>query len=219
VGASQISVISGLSVVPQAGSFQTQPARAGLPFLELPVVNADTGQPAIYAGSTALLNGQNLGISPSGLQLTLNDIPLQVTASNPTQLSFVVPNGFPTGPATLRLNNGTANSFPVIVQIDNPPPVVAAVNNASGSPLPGTSVNLGELLNVLVTGLNPSASTPTRVRMLVSGVEMPVQQINALPNGVYQIQFVLTQSFGGAQVPLAVSVDGSASAPFLITVR
>ena len=64
-----------------------------------------------------------------------------------------------------------------------------------------------------------SAATLSRVRMVVSGVDMPVQQINTLFNGVYQIQFVVTQSFGGAQVPLAVMVDGSVSMPFLITVR
>ena len=38
-------------------------------------------------------------------------------------------------------------------------------------------------------------------------------------NGQFQIQIILTQSFAGAQVPLAISVDGSSSAPFAITVR
>jgi hypothetical protein len=106
-----------------------------------------------------------------------------------------------------------------MVQIDSAPPVITSVNNASGSPLPGIPASVGEMLNVMVNGLLPSSAAPSRLRMLVSGVEMPVQQINALPNGAYQIQFVLTQSFGGAQVPLAVSVDGSASLPFQITVR
>ena len=67
--------------------------------------------------------------------------------------------------------------------------------------------------------LDPAAAALSRVRILVSGVEMPVQQIIALPGGVSQIQAVLTQSFGGAYAPVTVSVDGSNSAPFLILVR
>jgi hypothetical protein len=48
---------------------------------------------------------------------------------------------------------------------------------------------------------------------------MPVLGITPAANGQFQIQIVLTQSFAGAQVPLAVWVDGSSSAPFAITVR
>ncbi len=55
--------------------------------------------------------------------------------------------------------------------------------------------------------------------MTVSGVPMTVFQVNPLPNGQYQIEVILTQSFGGAQVPLAVWVNGSSSQPVTITVR
>ena len=40
-----------------------------------------------------------------------------------------------------------------------------------------------------------------------------VQQIAPFGAGAYQIQIVVNQSFGASQVPLAVSVDGTASAP------
>jgi hypothetical protein len=46
-----------------------------------------------------------------------------------------------------------------------------------------------------------------------------VQSLAPAPNGQAQITFVLTQSFGGVLVNLAVVVDGSSSAPFPITVR
>ena len=48
---------------------------------------------------------------------------------------------------------------------------------------------------------------------------MPVQSITPAANGQVQIQFVLNQSFGGAPVSLDVLVDGSSSAPAIITVR
>jgi len=47
--------------------------------------------------------------------------------------------------------------------------------------------------------------------VMVAGVSMPVQQI-----GGSQIQFILNQSFHGAQVPVTIVVDGSSSAPFAI---
>jgi hypothetical protein len=48
---------------------------------------------------------------------------------------------------------------------------------------------------------------------------MPVLGITALPNNQFQIQFIVTQSFSGALVPLVVWVDGSSSQPATIAVR
>src|SRR6185295_8875523 len=128
-------------------------------------------QQAIYAESTAVITGQNLAISATGATLTLNDRPVQITAASATQISFVVPVGFPAGPAILRLSNGAAAAFPVIVQIDSAPPEIAGINNASGAQLPGISVGAGELLNALVTGIDPAAAALGRVRAQVSGIE------------------------------------------------
>jgi uncharacterized protein (TIGR03437 family) len=50
-------------------------------------------------------------------------------------------------------------------------------------------------------------------------MEMTVQQIAPFTPGVYQVQIVVNQSFGGSQVPLVVLMDGVASAPVNITVR
>jgi hypothetical protein len=37
--------------------------------------------------------------------------------------------------------------------------------------------------------------------------------------GLYQLQFVMPQAFGGIPLPLTVVVDGSASASFMLTVK
>jgi uncharacterized protein (TIGR03437 family) len=217
IGASQISVISGLAIIPQAGTFQTQPVRSGNPFLALPVANGDPSRTTINPGNAAVLYGQNLAISPAAAQITVNEIPAQILFASATQINFLVPPGTAAGPATLRLNNGAVSAKSVIVQIDNPPPVITGINNASGAALPGISVTAGDVLNVLVTGLD--AGSASRVRAQVSGLEMPIQQVVGLPNGAVQVQLVLTQSFGGAKVPVSILLDASASAPFVITVR
>ena len=75
---------------------------------------------------------------------------------------------------------------------------------------------------MVVAGLDPSAvSNPGRVQVTVSGVAMPLMPggITALPNGLFQIQFIVTQGFGSTQVPVMVWVDGSSSQPFSISVR
>ncbi|MBZ5617714.1 MAG: IPT/TIG domain-containing protein [Acidobacteriia bacterium] len=220
LGASEISVISGFQVITLPGVFQTQPAQPGRPFLNLPAVNADPTQQTIYPGSIASIYGLNLAVSSTSAQLKLNDVPLQLPFVSSTQINFLVPAGFPTGLARLDLNNGAIAAFTVMVEIDNPPPAIASVNNQSNLPLNGGSVTAGEILNVVVTGLDPGVLTnQSRVQVTVAGVTMPVLGIASSGNGQFQIQFVLTQSFGGSQVPLMVWVDGSSSQPVNITVR
>jgi hypothetical protein len=109
----------------------------------------------------------------------------------------------------------------VILQIVNPPPAITGVTNVSGVPVgAGNSASASDILNVLVAGLDPAVEgNPSRLQVTVSGITMPVLEIAPASNGQFQIQIILTQSFAGAQVPLAVAVDGTSSAPFAITVR
>jgi uncharacterized protein (TIGR03437 family) len=221
LGASEISVISGFQVVTQPFAFQTQAANPSLPSMGLPIVNAVPTQQTVYPGAIAAIYGSNLALSPAAAQVTLNNVPVQIQFASAAQINFVVPAGFPTGPATLNLNNGSASAFPVLVQISNPPPTIIGVANMSGVPLSaGSSAGMGDILNVLVAGLDPAVpGNLSRLQVTVSGISMPVLGITPASNGQFQIEIILTQSFAGAQVPLAVSVDGSSSAPFTITVR
>ena len=224
-GPSEFSVISGFQVVTlpvtQPGAFQTQPANPILPSLGLPIVNAVPTQQTLYPGAIAAIYGSNLAVLPTAAQVTLNGVPVQIQFASAAQINFVIPAGVPAGPATLNLNNGLASAFPVLVQIGNPPPAITGVTNVSGVTLDAShSAGMGDILNVAVAGLAPSvASAPSRMQVTVSGISMTVLGIAPAANGLFQIQIVLTQSFAGAQVPLAVSVDGSSGAPFAITVR
>jgi uncharacterized protein (TIGR03437 family) len=222
LGPSEFSVVSGFQVVTQPFVFQTQPVNPSLPSIGLPIVNAVPTQQTLYPGAIAAIYGSNLALSPTAAQVTLNNVPVQIQFASAAQINFVIPAGIPAGPATLNLNNGSASAFPVILQIGNPPPVITAVTDASsGVPLSASnSAGMGDVLNVLVTGLDPTVpANPSRLQVTVSGISMPVLGITPASNGQFQIQIIVTQSFAGAQVPLAVSVDGSSGAPFNIIVR
>ena len=221
LGASEFSVVSGFQVATQPFAFQTQAANPGLPSIGLPIVNAVPTQQTVYPGGFAAIYGSNLALSPAAAQVTLNNVPVQILYASAAQINFLVPAGLPAGPATLNLNNGSASAFPVIVQISNPPPIITGVSNASGAILgAGNSAGMGDILNVQVVGLDPTVpGNPSRLQVTVSGISMPVLGITPASNSQFQIQAILTQSFAGAQVPLAVWVDGSSSVPFTITVR
>jgi uncharacterized protein (TIGR03437 family) len=221
LGASEFSVVSGFQVVAQPFAFQTQAANPSLPLIGLPIVNAVPTQQTLYPGAFAAIYGSNLALSPSAAQVTLNNVPVPIQYASATQINFVIPTGFPIGPATLNLNNGSVSAFPVILQIVNPPPAITGVTNVSGVPVgAGNSAGASDVLDVLVAGLDPAVeANPSRLQVTVSGLTMPVLEIAPASNGQFQIQIILTQSFAGAQVPLAVAVDGTSSAPFAITVR
>jgi uncharacterized protein (TIGR03437 family) len=220
-GASEVSLVSGFQVVTQPFAFQTQAANPNLPSIGLPIVNAIPTQQTVYPGAIAAIYGASLALSPSAAQVTLNNVPVQIQFASAAQINFVVPAGLPIGPATLSLNNGATSAYPVIVQISNPPPTITGVTNVSGMALgAGNSPAMGDVLNVLVASLDPTVpANLSRLQVTVSGISMPVLGITPAANGQYQIQFTLTQSFAGAQVPLAVWVDGSSSAPVTITVQ
>jgi uncharacterized protein (TIGR03437 family) len=224
IGVSEISVISGLQVIPNAGMFQTQIARSGFPFIGLPIANSDATQQGIFPGSAVTVYGLNLVAPPAQVQLTLNDIPVPVQFANAGQINFTIPFGFPTGPAILRVNNGAMAAFPVVVAIGVPAPAITGVSPASNSTFAAgafpSAVGAGDVLNIQASGLDPSVTENSgRLHVMVSGIDMPVQQILPLGNGGWQIQILLTQSFGGAQAPVTISVDGSSSAPFLISTK
>jgi uncharacterized protein (TIGR03437 family) len=172
----------------------------------------------VVAGGSVSIFGQNL----TGGQVSLNDVPLATAFSNATQINLLIPPGFPAGPATLKVTSASGPAFPILLQIDAPPPVILAVNTQANVPLAGASAAAaaGDILQVMLSGIDASVlSSPGRLRVTVSGMEMTVQQIAPFTPGVYQVQIVVNQSFGGSQVPLVVWMDGVASAPVNITVR
>jgi uncharacterized protein (TIGR03437 family) len=221
-GSSEVSLISGFTVLSQPDAFQVLPRNASLPVIT-GVANANTAQQTIYPGVFTAIYGVNLASSPSGVQVTLGDqtMTLQPNAVLPGQVNFFIPANFPTGPAILRLNNGSGAANPIAVQIDVPPPTIQSVTNVSGVAYDASHPAFSQdVVNVYVSSLDQSVlGSLSRLQVTINGQSMPVQSVTPAANGQTQITFVLTQGFGGAPVNLAVVVDGSSSAPDPITVR
>lgn len=213
-GFSEVSVSSGMQIVSQPNGFQAQPASSGVPVIGLPVANTDPTQPGIYPGSFAVIYGQNLG---AVAQVTLNGQAIPVVFANGSQINFRIPSNFPTGPASL----GIAGVLPVMVQIDNPAPSIAVLNSLASLPLGGSTLSPGDTITLTASGLDPSLASgyQGRLRVTIAGVDMGVQQVTPLAGGLFQIQVVITQSFGGSQVPLVLIVDGSSSAATNVVVK
>jgi uncharacterized protein (TIGR03437 family) len=218
---SEVSVISGFEVLSQANAFQVLPRNPSLPVIGA-VGNANTAQQTIYPGVFAAIYGVNLAASPSTVQVTLGGQPMTLQSNGvfPGQVNFLIPANFPAGAAILRLNNGSVAANPIVVQIDVPPPTIQNVTNASGVPYDATHpASSQDVVSIYVSNLDPTVlANPSRLQVTVNGQPVPASLAPAA-SGQTQITFVLTQSFGGVVVNLAVVVDGSSSAPFPITVR
>jgi uncharacterized protein (TIGR03437 family) len=227
IAANTVNVISGFQVASQPSAFQVLPPNFNLPTPALPVYNAVNYATVLHDADYGSIFGSNLAVSPTSAQVSLNGVAVPVLYAAPTQINFQIPVGFPVGPATLQVTNGATSAFPVYLQIDRAPAVIVVppagsaatpLSNASGGPV--EAVNPGDVVNVQVTNVDPGIVTsPNRVQVKISGVPMAVSSVTAEGSGVYQIQFAVTQSFAGWQVPLVVSVDGSPSLAIQITAR
>jgi uncharacterized protein (TIGR03437 family) len=212
-----VNVISGFQVAEQQGAFQVQPSNMNLPTPALPVFNAISYATVLHDADYGSIFGSNLSVVSSGAQVLLNGQAVPVLYSSPTQINFQIPAGYPVGPTTLQVNNGSVNAYPVYLEIDAAPAVISApvsgsspVSNAAGAAI--QVVSPGQVVSIQVTNVDPGiVNAPNRVAVTLSGVPMAVQSVTALGGGVFQIQFAVTQSFAGWQVPLVVLVDGSPS--------
>jgi uncharacterized protein (TIGR03437 family) len=181
------------------------------------VYNAVSYATVLHDADYGSIFGSNLAMTPTSAQVLLNGVAAPVLYASPTQINFQIPAGFPVGPATLQVSNGSANAYPVYLQIDSspavidvPPPASSTASNGSNAAV--ETVTPGQVVSVQVTNVDPGiVNAPNRVAVTLSGVPMAVQSVTAVGGGVFQIQFAVTQSFAGWQVPLVVCVDGSPS--------
>jgi hypothetical protein len=168
--------------------------------------------PSLHAGDYGAIFGANLALNPTTAQVILNGAAAPLVYASASQLNFQIPAGFPAGPATLVVSNGPASTFPVMVQIDGPQPVIAVPAVAATNP--------GDIVNLQVTNVDPGiVNAPNRVQVTMSRVPMNVLGVTPVSAGVFQVQFAVTQSFAGSVVPLVVLVDGSPSLSIPVTAR
>ena len=101
-------------------------------------------------------------------------------------------------------------------------PVIVGVAPAAGAALGAAQTAApGETITLTVTGMDPAVlSAPSRVGVAEGGVSIPAFTIQRAQDGSGDllIQFVLTASVTGQQVPVTVSLDGDLSMPFYINI-
>jgi len=223
MGTSEISVVSGFQVMTQPAAFSVQAGNPSLPVLALPLGNGDPAQQTIFPGSTASIYGFNLGQNAGAIQVTVNDQLAPVLGVAADHVNIQVPTTTPTGLAVVKMTIGSVAANPVLIQIDSPPPSIVRISNSSNVNYDATHfAAAGDSMNLVVSGLDPAIATQnnlSRVGITVSGIPMTPLEVASLGGGLYQIRFVLTQGFGSTMVPVAILVDGSASVPYLLTIR
>ncbi len=140
----------------------------------------------------------------------------QIIYASANEIIFVVPASMPQGPAVLALNNGAMPAYPLVLQIDPPPPVIVSAGASQGA-----SLAPGDLITLIIRGMDPAVvSNPVRVQVTEGGVNIPAFTVAAAQDGSGNllIQFALTASVSGPQVTtVTVSQDGDWSAPAYIT--
>jgi hypothetical protein len=216
IGPEELSVMSGFQMM--TSSFQTQPSNGTLPLIS-GILGTDTNQTTVHIGSYGAIYGANLQAG-GALTATLGGMQVGIPWNSANQVDFAVPTSIATGPEMLTLSNGLG-TVSIVVPVGNPPAVIQGLSNSQGAQVGATyPANVGDVLSLLVSGIDPS-SVPAlgRIQVTVSGLHMTVLQIAPTFNNQFQIQFVLGQSFGGSQVPVVVSVDGSPSLPYTIAAR
>ena len=219
-GSSYATVISGFQVTAPQNAFQINAVVPNLPVVEPTLVNAVWAPSGVYPGSTVTLSGSNLGGAHT--TVSINHLVAAILSTSSTQINLVVPASLQPGPAILRLNNGTANAYPVVVAIAPAPPSIGAVQSAANVNIsPSNPAHPGELLSVRVAGLAPAntAVAPGRVSITAGGDGMRAGSVTELNGTSYVIQFTLDPAVPtGAQIPLTVSIDGKTSLPAYISI-
>ncbi len=116
-------------------SFQILAANPGQVSLHTPILNQVTQLPGVPVGGTALINATGLPQNLSGWTLLIGGQPASFSAAG-GQIAAVVPTGLLTGAEIVQLISPAGGNIPpVYMQVDPPPPVIAAasVSGATGT--------------------------------------------------------------------------------------
>ena len=217
---STVTVNSGLQLLSLSHAFQTLPSSApGALVVNPNLVNALTGLNGFSAGSIAYVSVANLGTAGSSATVLLNDQPTPTQPAGDGRLSFTVPGSLAPGPAVVkvRLANG-AVTYPVAINIDLPPPVIANVlSDTSGQLDADHAARPGQLITLIVEGIQNGTTAP--IAISVGGLAHSPVAVLASPNGTTQVQLILSKGVTtGPQVPVAISVDTRVSSSFNIAI-
>ncbi len=212
-----------LGVAPLA--FQLVASQSGLPAAFPILINGVPEQTGSFAGAIVSLYGVNLQSPPNATPIVaINGQPVNILYASAGLINFQIPTGLPPGMATLVVNNGAVNSYPVAINIDLPEPVIVSLQLGPNQPLDNSrGAQPGNAIDAFVAGFPNPGSTidPTRVQVNVGGVNIPAASVTQVgASAVYDVNFVLPSTVSaGTQVPVVVFIDGRSSVPATIMVE
>lgn len=219
-----VSVTTGLETIATEGFRILPKSPTQLSLFHL--TNAVSGGSSIPAGGTGRVHVRNATFaSAAEITVTIRDLQVPVFAASNGEVIFQVPSNFSPGTALVRVKAGSETSLPVMLEIDPPLPVIAAVTDAIGLPIDTIRpARPGDLITLLVYSLTESGSAPDagRVRIYVNGIQHEVLTIApALTHAAgHLIRFQLSRDIEAAgAVPLAVAVDSRRSVSVSVPVH
>jgi uncharacterized protein (TIGR03437 family) len=217
-----VSVVAGFQFATATAGFQITPQVAGLPVPLPPLVNALPGLTGAYPGAIVSLYGSNLAAGSAIPVITIENQPVTVLYSSPSQLNLQLPSTLTPGPALLTLNNGALAAFPIGVGIANLPAGIDAVQKSNGGYIDATSpAHQGDTLIVTLSNFAPPGMNiaTNRVQVSVGGVSHSVLSPIVSVGAYYQVYFTLNPNDPvGQSEQLIVYLDGASSYPATIPV-
>jgi len=220
----EVTALTDFQMVTAPQAFEVQAPQPGLPAAVPILFNDAPLQTGAYPGAILSFYGSNLQApgNPSPT-VTFNGQPATLLYASPYQINLTLPGGLAPGLATLLVNNGSMSSYPVVVTINPPEPVITSLQLSQGPTLAtGSIVQAGSTINAFLTGFGTPGETilPSRVQVNLNGANYPVSSVSQVAgSSTFEVTFMIPATLAPAQqIPLVIFLDGLSSVPSSISV-
>lgn len=219
--ATDISIFTGFQMVTAPGSFQTLPALNSTKPVAYPfLINAVPLLTGSYPGAVVSLYGSSMVNGNPVLTINDRQIPLLYTSS--TQFNVALPSDLPTGPALLKLFNGTESAYAVAVNIDTTPANISGARRSDGLAVDATHpIRSGDFLTLTLSGFGDgvSAIATNRVHVSLGGNDHPVYTVTPVGGGLVEVTLSLNdQDPTGKAINGVVYLDGRSSLSYALAI-
>jgi uncharacterized protein (TIGR03437 family) len=186
------------------------------------VTNLDTGLAGVPAGQIAVIGTSGLPSNLAGWTLLIGGSSTSFKVGGNNQLLAQVPPGASLGPAVVQLvsPSGDTSIPPILMEVDGPPPTIAAILNASGVAVDATHpAQAGDTITANVVGLTDTF-VQSQLRVTVGGVPQTVLSITTTgQSGSFTVTFLLSSLTPAGSQQVTVGIDTNVSAGFPMVLR
>ena len=220
----EITALTDFQLATASQAFAVEPPQPGLPSVIPILFNAVALETGAFPGAVVSIYGANLeSAGEASPTITFNGELASLLYSSPSQVNLAIPSGLSPGLATVLVNNGSQSSYPVVVNIDAPEPVIVALQFAPGQTIAsGTAVVPGSTINAILSGFGTPGETidPSRVQINLNGANYPTASVlQVTGTDDFAVSFVVPAALApGQQIPLVIYLDGLSSVASSISV-